>query len=53
MRRDFKNFFGDVITALENELNATPPLPPDVQAKLKQEIEELKAEIALLQTPLN
>jgi hypothetical protein len=53
MRRDFRDFFEDVVTVLENELNATPPPPPDVQARLQQEIKDLKAEIALLQTPLN
>ncbi len=53
MRQEFKGFFEDVKKELEDELNATPPPPPDVQAKLKQEIQDLEAEIALLQTQLN
>jgi len=53
MRHDFYEFFGDVIDALNNELNATPPPPPDVQAQLQQEINDLKAEQAQLEGTLN
>lgn len=53
MRQEFNAFFEDVKKELENLLNATPPPPPDVQARLRQEIQDLDAEIALLQNQLN
>lgn len=53
MRLEFKGFFEDVKQELENLLNATPPPPPNVQSQLRQEIQALDAELALLQDPLN
>lgn len=53
MRQDFYDFFDRVKRELEDQLNANPPPPLDVQNQLKQEIQKLKDEIAQLEQTLS